>query len=76
MSGFVTVIGSCCSCGKIMGFNPNTVPSYRVNGVREPLCEDCVQKINERRRANNLPVISYDKDAYTGCPEEEIRWDD
>lgn len=42
--GWMYVIGNCVSCKTVIGFNPDLVPSIRVNGVREPLCLDCVAR--------------------------------
>ena len=39
-------IGSCVACGRTITFNPERVPSLRVNGSREPLCPGCHARWN------------------------------
>jgi len=70
--GFISCVGSCVACGKMMTFHPNKVPSLK----GEPICKDCVDKANVRRLANGLPPITYSSDAYEGADENEIRWGD
>lgn len=73
--GYALVIGSCCSCSRTFSFHPNKVPSYRVNGKREPVCELCVNAINRQRAKLGLPVFEIPAGAYEPAPEEEINWD-
>lgn len=65
---FITGMGSCAGCGRTFVFNPLKVPSIRVRGEREPLCEGCARQINENRRRAGLPECSIREDAYE--PEE------
>jgi hypothetical protein len=56
---------NCFGCGKTFSFNPESVPSVRVNaqkqpdpaGHPEPFCQECVDRANPRRIANGLPPI-------------------
>jgi hypothetical protein len=32
----MSVVGKCLCCPRVFGFNPHKVPSFRVEGVREP----------------------------------------
>jgi hypothetical protein len=62
----------CFGCGKYFSFNPELVPSIRVNskgkpdprGVREPICRTCVERVNPKRIANGLPPIVIPEGAY------------
>ena len=74
------MFGPCWSCGRIIGFNPEKVPSIPVGedghpaigGDRKPLCRDCVEAANVIRRAEGGPVWTIDDDAYEpveGLPE-------
>jgi len=75
--GYISIIGQCYSCGKPFHFHPNLVPSLRINGVREPICKDCVDRANPIRKKKGLPEITYEPDAYeTGQDENEIDWND
>jgi hypothetical protein len=69
--GYMIAMGACAACHRPMSFNPNTVPSIRVNGLREPVCKACIDAENVRRKALNdpaLPPLTYRPDAYE--PEE------
>jgi hypothetical protein len=70
--GYALAMGSCYSCHKPFSFNPLRVPSLRVNGVREPICQECVDKVNPMRIANGLPPIVPARDAYDACDEGEL----
>lgn len=72
MSGYAFCLGNCIGCGKRFTFNPVRVPSVTVNGSREPICLDCVNRANPRRIANGLEPIVPLPDAYEACPEEEL----
>jgi hypothetical protein len=57
MSGYMIVFGDCFGCGRAFGFNPNFVPSIRVNakrepdpaGSKEPICGACMARANAKR---------------------------
>lgn len=72
MPGYVVVVGTCYSCSKTFSFNPVRVPSIPVQGVKEPVCKECVDKVNPIRITNGLEPITYSSDAYTYCKEEEL----
>lgn len=57
MSGYVFVMAPCYCCGLIFSFNPDRVPSIVVDGEREPICADCVERVNPQRVANKLEPI-------------------
>lgn len=70
---FVSCVGTCYVCGRMVSFHPNKVPSFK----GEPICKACVDnKINPKRIAKGVPPITYDSDAYLGADESEIRWGD
>lgn len=62
------VIGYCFGCKNMFTFNAERVPSIPINGVREPVCETCVQRVNPMRIANGLDPIIVLPGAYE--PEE------
>lgn len=70
--GWAIVTSACVGCGRLFGYNPHRVPSVRVNGVREPICRDCVDRANPQRVANGLPPIEIRDDAYEPIPESEL----
>jgi hypothetical protein len=49
--------GECVGCRRLFAFNPDLVPSIRVNGTREPICQTCVDRVNPQRIANGLQPI-------------------
>lgn len=75
--GYAMCFGNCYCCHKPFTFNPLRVPSVRdpSTGHKEPICQDCIVVINEKRIAKGLePAVIHD-DAYTGCPEEELPYE-
>lgn len=66
--GYMTVIGPCFGCKRTFSYNATWVPSIRYEGQREPICRDCVERVNPLREANGLEPIRVHPDAYE--PEE------
>jgi len=59
------VHGFSVACRKPLSFNADRVPSIRVEGVREPLCEGCFHKWNKIHRTDKgLELIPLNPDAY------------
>lgn len=72
MTGYVMAHSACIGCGRVFAYNPMRVPSLFINGNREPVCRDCVHKVNPARVKNGLAPIVPHPDAYEPCPEEEL----
>ncbi len=71
---YVFMMGNCIACNNPFSFNPMKVPSLRVNGVREPLCKECVAEANRLRvERGDKPVVIH-PDAYDPCDENEVDW--
>jgi hypothetical protein len=70
--GYVMGFGACIGCGKLFSYNPTKVPALRVDGVREPVCRDCVARANPERVKNGLDPIVPDPEAYEPCDESEL----
>jgi hypothetical protein len=70
--GYVTAMGACIGCNRPFSFNPMKVPSITINGRKEPICADCVARVNPMRKANGLEPIVPAPDAYEACDEDEI----
>lgn len=70
--GYAMMFAPCIGCGKSFGFNPNKVPSIRVDGVRQPVCRECFERRQQYREAHGLPREPLNPDAYEPCPEEEL----
>lgn len=70
------VAGPCWSCGRLISFNPHTVPSIpigddgkpAIGGDRKPLCLDCVTLGNAARRERGEPEWTVHEDAYAPVP--------
>jgi hypothetical protein len=69
-------MGQCVNCTAVFAFNPERVPSVRVkdgkpdpNGIREPLCRPCAERLIEMLKAKNLPWTPIPADAYDAAPE-------
>jgi len=70
--GFVSCMAPCYGCHRPFSFNPNLVPSIRINDVRQPICQDCVEQANPLRERNGLPKIEILPGAYDACDEAEL----
>jgi hypothetical protein len=57
VTGYMFVIGDCFGCGQRFTFNADRVPSIPINGKREPVCGNCVERANPMREANGLAPI-------------------
>jgi hypothetical protein len=70
MTGYYWAIGHCINCGNMISFNPDYVPSIRVDGEKEPLCRGCAQKWNQIHRiSKGLEPVSIHPQAYQPQPE-------
>jgi len=67
--GYAIMFGCCCACGTMISFNPSKVPSLRINGKREPLCEGCANKWNALHPEQARPI---QEGAYEPCDENEL----
>ena len=67
--GYYFAFGECYGCKQMFSFNPDLVPSIRINGVKEPICQSCVERVNPQRIANGLEPIRPMAGAY-GAAEE------
>jgi hypothetical protein len=72
MTGYVWVTSECFGCHRLMVYNPVHVPSIRINGQREPVCLDCVHRVNPQRVKNGLAPIIPHRDAYSPAREDEL----
>jgi hypothetical protein len=71
--GYVTAMSPCIGCKRIFTYNPMRVPSCSaITGKREPICADCVERINPMRKKNGLALIVPLPGAYDACDEGEL----
>jgi hypothetical protein len=70
--GYATCISPCACCGRAFSYNPIAVPSIRVRGVKQPICEDCMTTANVQRVAAGLAPLPIRPDAYEACDEAEL----
>jgi hypothetical protein len=70
--GYAFAMSPCVGCGRVFTYNPVRVPSVTINGSREPICLDCVNRTNPQRVANGLPPIVPLPGAYDECDEAEL----
>lgn len=61
---WMQVIGNCIGCEILFSFNATHVPSILVDGVREPLCRDCVNRLNIELENRGHQRIWVHPDAY------------
>lgn len=73
MSGYALMLGCCVLCNRQFSFNPVRVPSLKVQGVREPMCEPCFHAAQAKRvEAGVEPWPDPQPDAWKPCREEEL----
>ena len=70
--GYALGMGTCYACKQPFAFNPNKVPSIRIDGVREPVCGHCMELVNKRREEMGLPPHTIHPDAYEAVDENEL----
>jgi hypothetical protein len=70
--GYVMAVGTCFGCKGVFMYNPLRVPSISVNGVKEPICKKCVDRVNPQRKKNGVPEIVPHPDAYEAADEGEL----
>lgn len=70
--GYALGTGFCFTCHRVFSFNPVRVPSIRVRGSREPICEDCMIRANKIRVDRGLEPHPIYADAYQPCNEEDL----
>jgi hypothetical protein len=70
--GAALAYSECFGCRRLFAYNPMHVPSIPIRGKRQPICLDCVHKVNPMRAKNGLAPIIPHRDAYEPCPEEEL----
>jgi hypothetical protein len=67
--GYAVMLGFCAACRRPISFNPHKVPSLRINGVKEPICESCANRWNELHPEAARPIMA---GAYEVMAEEEL----
>ena len=68
---YISAIGACRACRRLFSFNPDLVPSIRIDGVRQPICQSCVDRANLKRKENGLEPITPLPGAYEPIEEGE-----
>jgi hypothetical protein len=60
--GYYSLFCNCAACHQPMMCNPRLVPSIRINGIKEPICESCVSRWNllHPDKYFNIPSGAYD----------------
>lgn len=64
--GYMMAMGPCIGCKALFSFNPNKVPSVPIDGKKEPICRNCVERVNPMRIENGLEPIIPAPGAYEG----------
>jgi hypothetical protein len=70
--GYAMALGECLLCSKPFYFNPVKVPSFRVNGVKQPMCSLCMEQVNLKRKLMGVEEFVIPSDAYEACDESEL----
>ncbi len=67
--GYMIAMGNCVGCRKFFTFNPELVPSIRIKGEKEPICRECIERVNPQRIANGLEPVVIRRGAYEQTEE-------
>jgi hypothetical protein len=70
MAAYMVVMGPCVICRQVFSFSPSRVPSVRVQGELEPVCEHCMTLANTIRLEKGLEALPILPGAYE--PDEAI----
>jgi hypothetical protein len=70
--GYALCHGFCVGCGGLFSFSPTRVPSVRIGGSREPICQMCVDRVNPVRIKGGFEPIVPLPGAYEPCDESEL----
>lgn len=70
--GYVMATQACFGCKRPFMFNPHRVPSIRIEGIRQPVCRECVERVNPLRVKNGFEPIIPHPDAYEPMDEHEL----
>jgi|SRR6188508_2770743 len=66
--GYYSLFCHCASCHTPMLCNPDLVPSIRIKGVKEPVCESCVERWNTLHPDTHFTIPT---GAYYPAPETQ-----
>jgi len=61
---YMFVTGYCYGCKNIFSFNADFVPSIRIEGEKEPICEECMKRTNVVRVEKGLSPHPIHPQAY------------
>jgi hypothetical protein len=56
--------GHCVVCKRLFSFHPDRVPSTAIYGDREPICRDCIERVNTIRAKRGMDLIEVLPGAY------------
>lgn len=71
--GYALMTAPCFTCKTLFCFNPIRVPSVRDgDGVRQPICKDCIDAANAKRKQIGLEPFPIMDGAYEACDESEL----
>ena len=70
--GYALMHSPCAKCGQIASYNPHRVPSIRIDGRRQPICQPCITEANRLRLEQGLEPIPVATDAYTAIHESQL----
>jgi hypothetical protein len=70
--GYLYLFAPCVLCRKLFASNPDRVPSYE----NQPICRDCIERVNEIRRKEGHPEWPIFHDSYEPLEEGGEQRDD
>lgn len=71
--GYAFLTANCFVCHCIFTSNPVRVPTFKdKNGVKQPVCSRCIERINSMRKEKGLTPFVIPADAYNSVNENEL----
>lgn len=71
--GYAFLVCNCAGCGRMITCNPAKVPSVRVNGEKQAICQTCFNRWNQIHRiSKGLEPVPLHPEAYQSCDENEL----
>lgn len=65
MMAWMSVIANCFLCDRVFASNPSKVPSVK----NQPICESCLELVQEARKARGMDPFPVPAGAYDGGEE-------
>jgi hypothetical protein len=70
--GYALVISPCFGCNRTFSYHPSYVPAIRIKGIKQPVCQSCMDAANAKRKEMGMEPHPIHRRAYDVAEEHEI----